>query len=42
MEVEVANLSEWSCNVKNKQAVEKLALSLINQWFSSHPSARIQ
>jgi hypothetical protein len=24
------------------QAVEKLALSLINQWFSSHPSARIQ
>jgi hypothetical protein len=30
------------CNVKNKQAVEKLALSLINQWFSSHPSARIQ
>jgi len=28
--------------VKSLQAVEKLALSLINQWFSSHPSARIQ
>ena len=28
--------------VKSLQPVEKLAFSLINRWFSSHPSARIE
>ncbi|MGA2160475.1 MAG: hypothetical protein ABSG90_14835 [Dehalococcoidia bacterium] len=38
----LAAASTCGHGVKSLQAVEKLALSLINQWFSSHPSARIQ